>query len=181
MLQSTDNPLSMLRMNVGEPDDVTSAVAWALLAFSPWIEDDEDRQLLRREIERLRAGQVEELGIGVAEGLRSFEPRGDEEERWLRTRLLLLLNSQHPRVRQGAARSLASMVERGSSPLDPELLDTMLYLSAADNVGDRTAAARALATMSKGAGKDQARVEEALKNLRDDPSYLVRIETEVER
>ena len=177
MLQSTDNPLSMLRMNVGQPDDVISAVSWALLAFSQWIEDEDDRQLLRREIEKLRASHVEELGIGVAEGLGSFEPRGDEEERWLLTRILLLLNSQHPRVRQGAARSLASLVERGMAPLDAELLDTVLYLSAADHVEDRAAAAKALSVMAKSAGWDQARIEEVLEILRDDPSYLVRIQT----
>ncbi len=180
MVQSMDNPLSMLRTNVGQADDVISAVAWALLAFSPWIEDEEDRQLLRREIERLRASQVEELGIGVAEGLGSFEPRGDkEEQRWLLTRLLLLLNSQHPRVRQGAARSLASLVQRGALPFDAELLDTVLQLSTADHIGDRAAAAKALAAMSKGAKWYQAQVEEALEKRRDDPSYLVRIQARV--
>ena len=177
MLQSTDNPLSMLQMNGGQPDDVISAVAWALLTFSQWIEDEKDRRLLRREIEKVRARHVEELGIGVAEGLRSFDPRGDEEERWLLNRLLLLLNSQHPRVRQGAARSLASLVKRRSLPLDAELLDTVLHLSAADNVGDRSTAARVLAAIGESVGQDQARVEEALDKLREDPSYLVRIET----
>ncbi len=180
MLRSTDHPLSMLQMNVGQPDDVIAAVAWALLAFSPWIEDEEDRRLLRREIERLRASQEEELGIGVAEGLGSFVPRGDEEERWLLTRILLLLNSHHPRVRQGAARSVALLVEGGALPLDAELLDTVLYLSVADHVGDRTAAAKALSAVARSAGQDQVRVEEALENLRDDPSYLVRTQTGVE-
>ena len=176
MLRSTDNPLSMLRINVGEADDVTSIVAWALLAFSPWIEGEQDRRRLRREIERLRASQVEELGVGVAEGLRNFEPRGDEEERWLHTRLLLLLNSQHPRVRQGTARSLASLAKRRSLSLDGELLDTVLHLSTSNNIGDRGAAARVLAVYQRSAGEDQARVEDALYKLRDDPSYLVRIE-----
>lgn len=180
MVQSMDNPLSMLRMNVGQPDDVIAAIAWALLTFSPWIEDEEDRRLLRREIERLRASQVEELGIGVAEGLGKFIPRDDEEERWLLNRLLLLLNSQHPRVRQGAARSLASLVERGALPFDAELLDTVLHLSAADHVGDRAAAAKALKKMAQVAGPDQARIKEALENLRDDPSYRVRTQMGVE-
>lgn len=179
MVRSMDNPLSMLRMNVGQDDDVVAAVARALLAFSPWIEDEEDRRLLRREIERLRASQVEELGIGVAEGLGSFIPRDDEEGRWLLTRLLLLLNSQHSRVRQGVARSLASLLECGTLPLDAELLDTVLHLSAADHVGDRAAAAKALTKMAQVAGPDQARIKEALENLRDDPSYLVRIQAGV--
>ena len=180
MVQSTDDPLSMLQMNVGQRDDVISVVAWALLAFSPWIEGEEERRLLRREIERLRASQVEELGIGVAAGLESFEPRGGDEERWLTTRLLLLLNSQHPKVRQGAAHSLASLVERGALPFDAELLDTVLHLSAADHVGDRTEAAKALAAMSTCDDWCQAQVEEALGTLRDDPSYLVRKQMEVE-
>jgi tetratricopeptide (TPR) repeat protein len=180
MVRSTDNPLSMLRMNVGQNDDVIAAVAWALLTYSPWIEDKDDRRLLQRELERLRASQVEELGIGVAAGLRSFKPRGSEEERWLTTRLLLLLNSQHPEVRQGAAYSLAELVERGVLPFDAELLDTVLHLSAADHVEDRKAAARALAAMSTGAEWYRARIGEAVKKLRDDTSYLVRIQTEVE-
>lgn len=176
MLRSTDNPLSMLRINVGEADDVTSMVAWALLAFSPWVEGEEERRRLRREIERLRASQVQELGAGIAGGLRNFEPSGDEEERWLNTRLLLLLNSQHPRVRQGASRSLASLVERRSLPLDDELLDTVLHLSASSDIGDRSAAARVLAVFQKSVGRDEARVEDALNKMRGDLSYLVRIE-----
>lgn len=180
MVQSTDNPLSMLRMNVGQSDDVIAAIVWALLAFSPWIEDEEDRRLLRREIERLRASQAEEIGIGVAEGLGNFMPRNKEEKRWLLNRLLLLLNSHHPRVRQGAARSLASLVEHGLSPLDAELLDTVLHLSAANHVGDRAASAMALTKMAQVAELDQAQIKEALDNLRDDPSYLVRTQTVAE-
>jgi hypothetical protein len=157
MLQSTDNPLSMFQMNVGQPEDVISAVARALLHFSSWLEGKEDRRVLRREIEGLRASQVEEFGIGVAAGLRSFEP-SNEEERWLINRLLLLLNSQHPDVRQGAAHSLASLVERSVLPFDAELLDTVLHLSAADHVEDRTAAARALTAMSTGAEWYRTRV-----------------------
>jgi hypothetical protein len=180
MVRSTDNPLSMVRMNVGQDDDVIAAVAWALLTFSPWIEDKDDRRRLQREIERLRASQVEELGIGVADGLRSFEPKDSEEKRWLTTRLLLLLNSQHPKVRQGAAQSLASLVERGVLPFDAELLDTVLHLSAANHVEDRKAAAKALMAMSTSPEWYRNRVGEALKNLRDDPSYLVRLQTGVE-
>lgn len=181
MLGSLDNPLSMLRMDLGEPDDVTAAVAYALLSFSRWVDDDSERRLMRREIERLRASQAEELGIGVAEGIRGFEPRDEEEERWLRTRLLLLLNSPYSRVRQGAARSLASLVERVPSLCDAELLDTVLHLSAADDVEDRRGAAWVLAKVGKDAGEDDARIEKALDRLRDDPSHLVRIEADGER
>ena len=180
MLGGTDNPLSMLRINLGDPDDVTAAVAYALLSFSPWVDGACERRLLRREIERLRARQAEEVGVGVAEGIRGFELKDEEEGRWLRTRLLLLLNSPHSRVRSGAARSLASLVERVPSLCDAELLDTVLHLSAVDDVEDRRGAARALAALGKDAGEDGVRVEEALDRLREDPSHLVRVEADRE-
>lgn len=82
-------------------------------------------------------------------------------------------------MRQGATHSLASLVERGRLPFDAELLDTVLHLSTADHVEDRTAAAKALAAMSKDAEWNQAGVAGALEKLRDDPSYLVRIATQV--
>ena len=181
MLGGTDNPLSMLRINLGEPDDVTAAVAYALLSFSRWVNGGDERRLMRREIERLRASQSEELGVGVAEGIRGFEPRSEEEEAWLRTRLLLLLNSPHSRVRSAAARSLASLVDCVPSLCDTELLETVLHLSAVDDVEDRRGAARALAAVGKDAGEDGTRVEEALVRLREDPSYLVRVEANRER
>lgn len=176
MLRSTDNPLSMLRMNIGKADNVISTVAWALLAFSPWVEGVEERSLMRSEIERLRASQDEEPGVGVAEGLRNFEPRDDEEKRWLHTRLLLLLNSQHPRVRQGAARSMASLAKGRLLSLDSEFLDMMLHLSASDDIGDRSTAARVLAVVGSELLEHKTRFETALHKLREDPSYLVRRE-----
>lgn len=176
MLQSTDNPLSLLQMNVGQPEDVISAVVWALLSFSPWIQDHEERSFLRREVERLRASQVEEHGVGVAEGLSRFEPVSEEERRWLITRILLLLNSQHTRMRQASARSAASLIEHGQIPLDAELVDTVLYIAASANVEDRRAVARALKELATRMEGEDTRARDALANLRSDPSYLVRAE-----
>lgn len=174
MLQSTDNPLSMLQMNVGKPEDVTSAAVWALLAFSPWVQDEQDRLFLRREVERLRASQVEEQGIGVAEGLAWFEPSSDEERQWLITRILLLLNSQHSRVRQGCARSAAFLLKHGQIPLDAELVDTLVHLSTSNNVDDRRAAASALKEIVARPESMEVEAKQALDYLRSDPSYLVR-------
>lgn len=171
---SITNPLSMLRTNIGESEDVISAAAEALIAFSPWIDDEDERRWLRRQMERLRASQVEGLGVGVADGLQRFAPKGVEEERWLHARLLLLLNSQYARVRQGAARSLAALVERKAVTFNAELLDTILHLSAVGHVGDRVVGALALSTMSKDPGWNQVQVTEALEDLRKDTNYLVR-------
>jgi hypothetical protein len=180
MLLSMDNPLSMLRTSVGQPDDVIAAAAEALLAFSPWIDEDGERRSLMEEIEQLRASQVETLGIGVADGLENFAPRNEGEERWLTTRLLLLLNSHHIKVRQGAARSLAKLVQRGAANFDSEVLDTVIYLSAADPVGDRAAAGAALREMSGSPAWNGKRVEEAIETLCEDLSYLVRRELTAE-
>ncbi len=180
MLLSIDNPLSMLRTSVGQPEDVVAAAAEAMLAFSPWVEDERERRSLRKEIEDLRASQVETLGIGVADGLKNFVPRGEEEERWLTTRLLLLLNSHHSKVRRGASRSLADLVERKVAAFNDEVLDTVLYLSTVDPVGDRVAAAAALRAMSGSPAWNNQRVTEALGTLQEDPSYLVRRELDPE-
>lgn len=174
MLQSTDNPLSMLQMNVGTQEDVLSAAVWALLAFSPWIEDEEDRSFLCSKVERLRASQVEEPGIGIAEGLARFQPISDEERQWLSTRILLLLNSQHPRVRQSCARSVASLIEDRRIPLDGELADTLVHISTSNNIDDRRAAAGALKAIVSRSESTEAEAAQALNYLRRDPSYLVR-------
>lgn len=177
MLGSTTDPLSMLQMNIGSADEVIATVVWALLAFSRWVEDGEDRELLLREIERLRASQVEEPSVGLAEGLENFEPKGAEEKRWLHTRLLLLLNSQHPRIRQAAARSLASLVACKLLSLDNELLDTIFHLSASDDTADRRMSAKVLTATGRESAKNDTRLEDALHKLRQDPSYLVKSET----
>lgn len=175
MVVSITNPLSMLRSNVGEAEDVLAAAVEALLAFSPGFDDGEKRRSMRREVEKLRASQVEALGRGVARGLNRFAPEDNEESRWLHTRLLLLLNSQHPMVRQDAARNLPALLERAAVAFDPELLDVVLQLSVVDVVGDREAAAYALSKMEKISEWHRAPVTEALKRLRHDASYLVRL------
>lgn len=175
ILLSMDNPLSMLRTSVGQPDDVIAAAAEALLAFSPWI-DDGERRYLMEEIEQLRASQIETLGIGVADGLKDFTPRNAEEKRWLTNRLLLLLNSHHFKVRQGAARSFAKLVEREVATFDGELLATMIYLSKADTVSDRAAAATALRAMSRSPVWNRKQITDVLEVLREDASYLVKRE-----
>ncbi len=176
MLLSMDNPLSMLRTSVGQPDDVIAAAAEGLLAFSLWIDEDGERLSLMEEIEQLRASQVETLGVGVADGLKNFAPKNAGEGRWLTTRLLLLLNSHHLKVRQGAARSVAKLVERGVAEFDGEVLETVIYLSGADPVSDRAAATAALCAMSLSPVWNRERITEALEALREDASYLVRRE-----
>ena len=106
IVRSIDDPLSMVRMNIGQVQDVIAAAAGALLRFFELIDDLQQRQRVIEEVGKLRASQVESIGRSIAAGLRHLATRDEDEERWLRTRLLLLLDSHHPAVRQDAARSL---------------------------------------------------------------------------
>lgn len=172
-VKSIDNPLSMLRTNVGQEVNVVAATAEALLHFSGLV-DEARRRAALEEVSKLRAGQVEPIGVGLADGLRHFAPRSDEEDRWLRTRLLLLLDSHRPSVRQATARSLSHLVEREAVGFDAEVLAAVLFLVSEPSVEDRAAAARALASMASSSAWRGPRVEQAVESLRDDPSYLVR-------
>ncbi|PLS83311.1 MAG: hypothetical protein CYG60_22180 [Actinobacteria bacterium] len=171
--RSIDNPLSAMIMNVGQPDDIKAAAAYSLLRLSGSMSDDQ-RRLLMREIEKLRASQVEAMGVSVSGGLRLFEPATAEEQSWLQTRLLLLMNAPHPTVRDNAAKCLGLMVEEGSLESDPELVDTLLHMASSALVSDRAGAASALARSRNQEGWDTPDVSAALDTLRQDRSYEVR-------
>jgi len=173
-VRSIDNPLSMLRMNIGQPEDVIAAAIESLLAFSGQIEDSGQRRRLLEEVGKRNASQVEPIGRSVAAGLRHFAPRDTDEEQWFQTRLLLLLYSHHPSVRQSAAQSLAIAVEQETLDFDAELLATVLFLAEDQIVEDRGAAAHALARMEQSDHWSHPEVSNALEALRSDPSYLVR-------
>lgn len=65
----------------------------------------------------------------------------------------------------------------GGLSLDSELLDTILHLSASDDIADRSTAARVLTAVGREPIENETKVEDTLGKLRDDPSYLVRLET----
>lgn len=172
-LRSITYPISALKMNVGQPVDVVSAVLRALLALSRWMADDQ-RGSLRQEVERLRAGQDARVGRDFARGLRRFRPRDEDEERWLRTRMLLLLNAADLTVRRAAAESLGILAEGGTLPYDAELLDMVLLMGLRPFAEDRMGAAFALARLvgAEGWATDQAL--EILERLKSDRSFEVR-------
>lgn len=171
--RSIDNPLSAMIMNVGQPEDIKAAAAYSLLRLSGSMDQDQ-RRLLMREIERLRASQVEAMGVSVSGGLRLFEPGTPEEQSWLQTRLLLLMNAAHPTVRDNAAQCVGLMARDGSLEPDPELLDTLLHMASSALVSDRAGSADALARSRAQEGWDSPDVSAALDGLRQDRSYEVR-------
>ena len=173
-VRSIDNPLSMLRMNMGREEDVIAAAAESLLAFSGRIKDDEQRRRFLIEVSKLRARQVETINRAIACGLQDFAPYDPEEKRWLRTKLLLLLDSHQPSVRQNAAHSLADLVEREALDFDTELMAAVLFLVSEGAVEDRHAACHVLRRMTRSSHWDRPEVDDALTRLRNDPSYLVR-------
>jgi tetratricopeptide (TPR) repeat protein len=174
VVRSIDNPVSMLRMYLGEADAVIAAAAESLLAFSGRFDDTTKRARVLQKVGKLRVGHVEPIGLGVADGLRYFSPRSSDEEWWLRIRLLRLLESHHSTVRQSAARSLALLVESDALSFDAEILATVLFLAEEPAVGDRAAAARVLSRMNRNSHWVRPAVENSLRTLRGDPSYLVR-------
>ena len=97
---------------MGKPNDIRAAAAYSLLRLSEWMVDEQRRRLML-EIEKLRASQIETFGISVGGGLRHFRPRDPEEQRWLQTRLLLLMNAPHSSVRDNAARCVGLLVREG--------------------------------------------------------------------
>ena len=173
--QSIDNPLSAIRVNVGQPDDIKASAAYSLLRLSYWMTAHQ-RHLLMREIELLRASRIAVFGLSVSGGLRYFGPGDDEEEqRWLQTRLLLLMNAPHPEVRENAARCLGLMVEDESVELNPELIDTLLFLASSSLVADRSGAAFALSAIrNEESWYRRTEVADVLENLEADMSYIVR-------
>lgn len=171
--RSIDNPLSAMIMNVGQPDDIKAAAAYSLLRLSDSMNDGQ-RRLLMREIERLRASQVEALGVSVSGGLRRFAPKSAEEQRWLQTRLLSLMNAPRSTVRDNAARCVGLMVEDGSLDFDPGLVDTLLHMATSTLVSDRAGASCAHSRVRVEEGWDQPEIVNVLQNLREDRSYEVR-------
>lgn len=171
--RSIDNPLSAVIMNVGQPDDVKAAAAYSLLRLSGWM-NGEQRKLLVREIEKLRASQVGTFGASVSGGLRYFEPEDAEEQRWLQTRLLLLMNAPHAEVRDNAARCMGLMAEDGVLEFDPEILDTVLHLASSALVSDRVGACHALSGARSNEGWSLPEVAAALGGLEEDRSFRVR-------
>lgn len=171
--RSIDNPLSAMNMNVGKPEDIKAAAAYSLLRLSGSMKR-EQRLLLMREIERLRASRVEALGVSVSGGLRRFTPKSAEEQRWLQTRLLLLMNAPHPTVRDNAAKCVGLMVEDRSLNFDEELLDTLLYMASSVVVSDRAGASYALSRTRVSQEWDLLGVETMLQQLMEDRSYEVR-------
>jgi tetratricopeptide (TPR) repeat protein len=171
--RSIDNPLSAMIMNVGQPEDIKGAAAYSLLRLSGSM-SGEQRALLMREIERLRASQVEALGVSVSGGLRLFEPASPEEQRWLQTRLLLLMNTPHAAVRDNAAQCVGLMVEAGSLEFDPEIVDTLLHMASSALVSDRAGAADAIARSIGKEGWHSPETSATLDRLRQDRSYEVR-------
>nr|MDP9477785.1 hypothetical protein [Actinomycetota bacterium] len=171
--RSIDNPLSAMIMNVGQPEDIKAAAAYSLLRLSGSM-SAEQRALLMREIERLRASQVEALGASVSGGLRLFEPETAEEQRWLQTRLLLLMNAPHAAVRDNAAQCVGLLAEDGWLECDPELVDTLLHMASSALVSDRAGAADALGRLRNKEGWHSPEVLAALDKLRQDRSHEVR-------
>jgi hypothetical protein len=113
MLRSSNDPLSGLRMEMGNVEDIRAA-AESLLALSPWM-GEHQRQTLMQSIERLRASRERSLELAIARGLKHFIPRAATEINWWNLRLLLLLNAYDPEVRRDAARSLSDAVtEQGT-------------------------------------------------------------------
>jgi hypothetical protein len=175
--RSIDNPLSAAIMNVGQPDDIKAAVAYALLKLSEWMTQDE-RRLLMRDIEKLRASQIDIFGTSVSGGLRSFKPDNKEEERWLQTRLLLLMNSPHPAVRENTAQCVRLMMEEGLLRFNPELIDTLLFLASSPLVADRTGAGSALSRIGREGPWHQPGVDDVIEALKTDASFFVRHATQ---
>jgi hypothetical protein len=173
--RSIDSPLSAIRMNVGQPEDIKAAAANSLLRLSDWMTGDQ-RRLLMREIERLRASQIEIFGTSVSGGLRYFRPRPDnnEEQQWLQARLLLLMNSPHTAVRENAAKCVGLMVEDGLLTYNPELIDTLLFLASSSLVADRTGAAFALTRMDREEPWSRPGIADVIEALETDASYFVR-------
>lgn len=173
VLRSITNPISAMRINIGQPNDIRSAAAESLLSLSTRV-DGERRKSLMEAIEQLRAGQSENLGRGVAAGLKQFRPEGRDDLAWLSTRMLLLLNAPHPLVRRSAALSLGDLVEQGIMHFDNELLDILLFLSTSVLVTDRTGAAYALTRAWQNAGWAREEVWAAVEKLLVDSSRTVR-------
>jgi hypothetical protein len=150
--------MSALKKNVGQPGDVVSAAVRALLALSRWM-GDEQRDCLRPDVERLRAGQDARVGRDVARGLRRFRPRDEGEAREFRIRMLLLLTAADLTVRRATAESLGTLAEDGALPYDAELLDMILLMGLRPLAEDRMGAAFALARFAgaEGWATDQAR------------------------
>jgi hypothetical protein len=78
-----------------------------------------------------------------AEPLRAHRALPDEQS-WLTTRLLLLMNASDSITRRNAAESLGDLIERGQVPFDAELSATTLFLAQRENVAERVGAAHAL-------------------------------------
>jgi HEAT repeat protein len=177
--RSIDSPLSAIRMNVGQPEDIKATAAYSLLRLSDWMTEDQ-RRFLMREIERLRASHVEVFGTNVSRGLRYFGPRhgNNEEQLWLQTRLLLLMNSPHTAVRDNAAKCVGLMVEEGLLIFNPELIDTLLFLASSPLVADRAGAAFALTRIAREEPWGRPDVADVIEALERDASYFVRRSTQ---
>lgn len=171
--QSIDNPLSAMIMNVGQPDDIKAAAAYSLLRLSDWM-GEEQRRLLMQEIEKLRASQIKAFGVSVGGGLRHFRPSGAEEQRWLQTRLLLLMNAPHSSVRDNAARCVGLMVREGLLEFNPEIATTLVYLASSALVNDRLGASHALSGVQADESWGRPEIVAAFDRLAQDKSFLIR-------
>jgi hypothetical protein len=134
----------------------------------------DQRRSLMREIEQLRASQVEVFGQSVSGGLRYFKPGSAEEQQWLQTRLLLLTNAPHPKVRDNAARCVGLMAEDDLLAYNPELIDALLFLASSPLVADRIGAAFALSRIGREEPWSRPGVADVIEALEADASHFVR-------
>ncbi len=171
--RSIDNPLSAMIMNVGQPDDIKAAAAYSLLRLSDWMGEEQRRRLMQ-EIEKLRASQIEAFGVSVGGGLRYFRPGDAAEQRWLQTRLLLLMNAPHSSVRDNAARCVGLLVREGLLEFNPEIATTLTHLASSALVNDRLGASHALSGAQTSESWRRPEIVAAFDRLAQDRNFLVR-------
>jgi tetratricopeptide (TPR) repeat protein len=171
--RSIDNPLSAMRMNMGQPDDIKAAAAYSLLRLSEWMVRKRRRWLML-EIEKLRASQIEAFGVSVGRGLRHFRPRDPVEQRWLQTRLLVLMNAPHSSVRDNAARCVGLLVREGVLEFNPEIGTTLVHLASSASVDDRLGASHALSGAQTSEEWRHRDIDAAFDRLTNDRSFQIR-------
>src|SRR5215210_5288313 len=126
------------------------------------------------EIEKLRASQVEAFGVSVGRGLRQFRARGPEEQRWLQTRLLLLMNAPHSSVRDNAARCVGLLAREDLLEFSPEIGTTLMHLASSASVDDRLGASHALSAAQTSEGWRHRAIVAAFDRLTHDRSFRIR-------
>lgn len=174
MLSGFDSPISGLRMNMGNVEDIRAGAAETLLALSPWMRRHQRRMLMQL-IERLRASREPSLELAIARGVKYFIPRVTAEINWWNVRLLLLLNANDPEVRRDAARSLGdSITEQGIVKAYDELRYTIASMANSPFVKDRIGAAYILVRAPEGSYWHSEDAGQLLERLRNDVSYSVR-------